>query len=169
MTNYLVLYRSSITAGEQMAQSTPEQAQAGMDAWTAWAEQAGDAVVDLGTPLEVVENGGDSGDPIGGYSILQAESNEALGKLWRTIRTRRWAAQSRHSNASGYLRDVTASPATLQISQVEHPPHDARPLRDRLGGAVCPPQCASETLASGRIILLVQDGFEGRAGGRPVP
>ena len=81
MTNYLVLYRSSITAGEQMAQSTPEQAQAGMDAWTAWAAQAGDAVVDLGTPLEVVENGGDSGDPIGGYSILQAESNEALGKL----------------------------------------------------------------------------------------
>ena len=81
MTNYLVLYRSSMTAGEQMAQSTPEQAQAGMDAWMAWAEEAGDAVVDLGTPLEVVETGGDSGDPIGGYSILQAESNEALGKL----------------------------------------------------------------------------------------
>ena len=81
MTKYLVLYRSSITAGEQLAQSTPEQAQAGMDAWTAWAEQAGDAVVDLGTPVEVVETGGDSGDPIGGYSILQAESNEALGKV----------------------------------------------------------------------------------------
>jgi hypothetical protein len=81
VTNYLVLYRSNITAGEQMAQSTPEQAQAGMDAWMAWAEQAGDAVVDLGTPLEVVETGGDSGDPIGGYSILQAESNEALGKV----------------------------------------------------------------------------------------
>lgn len=81
MTNYLVLYRSNITAGEQMAQSTPEQAQAGIDAWMAWAEQAGDAVVDLGTPLEVVENGGDSGDPIGGYSILEAESNEALSKV----------------------------------------------------------------------------------------
>ena len=81
MTNYLVLYRSSMTAGEQMAQSTPEQAQAGMDAWMAWAQQAGDAVVDLGTPTEVVEAGGDSGDPIGGYSILQAESHEALGKI----------------------------------------------------------------------------------------
>ena len=81
MTNYLVLYRSGMTAGEQMAQSTPEQAQAGMDAWTAWAQQAGDAVVDLGTPTEVVEAGGDSGDPIGGYSILQAESQEALGKV----------------------------------------------------------------------------------------
>ena len=80
MTNYLVLYRAKATAGEQMAQSTPEQAQAGMDAWMSWAEQARDAVVDLGTPLEVIETGGDSGDPIGGYSILQAESNEALGK-----------------------------------------------------------------------------------------
>jgi hypothetical protein len=81
VTKYLVLYRSSVTAEEQMAQSTPEQAQAGMDAWMAWAEQAGDAVVDLGTPLAVVDPGGDSGDPIGGYSILQAESNEALDRV----------------------------------------------------------------------------------------
>ena len=81
VTKYLVLYRSKMTADQQMAQSTPEQAQAGMDAWMAWAERAGDAVVDLGTPLEVVDAGGDSGDPIGGYSILQAESSEALAKV----------------------------------------------------------------------------------------
>jgi hypothetical protein len=81
VTKYLVLYRSNMTAGDQMAQSTPEQAQAGMDAWTAWAERAGDAIVDLGTPLGVVDAGGDSGDPIGGYSILQAESNEALSDV----------------------------------------------------------------------------------------
>jgi hypothetical protein len=81
MTKYLVLYRAGMTASEQMAQGTPEQAQAGMDAWTAWAERAGDAVVDLGTPLDVVEPGGDSGDPIGGYSIMQAESHDALGKV----------------------------------------------------------------------------------------
>ena len=81
MTKYLVLYRSSMTASDQMSQSTPEQAQAGMDAWTAWAQQAGDAIVDLGTPLDVVEPGGDSGDPVGGYSILQAESHDALTKI----------------------------------------------------------------------------------------
>jgi hypothetical protein len=81
VTKYLVLYRAGTTASEQMAQSTPEQAQAGMDAWTAWAARAGDAVVDLGTPLEVVDSGGDSGDPIGGYSIMQAESHEALNKV----------------------------------------------------------------------------------------
>jgi YCII-related domain-containing protein len=81
VAKYMVLYRSKMTAGELMAQSTPEQAQAGMEAWRAWAEQAGDAVVDVGTPTAVVDPGGDSGDPIGGYSILQADSNEALDKV----------------------------------------------------------------------------------------
>ena len=81
MTKYLVLYRSKMTASEQMAQGTPEQAQAGMEAWMSWAEEAGDAVVDLGTPTEVIDAGGDSGDPIGGYSILEAESPEALASV----------------------------------------------------------------------------------------
>jgi hypothetical protein len=81
VTKYLVLYRSNLTAAEQLAQSTPEQAQAGMEAWTAWAERAGDAVVDLGTPLQVVDSGGDAGDPVGGYSILQAESHDELAKV----------------------------------------------------------------------------------------
>ena len=81
MTKYLVLYRSGMTASEQMASSTPEQAQAGMEAWMAWAGQAGDAVVDLGSPTSVVDPGGDSGDPIGGYSIMQAESHDALAAL----------------------------------------------------------------------------------------
>lgn len=81
MTRYVVLYRSTMTAEEQMGQNDPEQAQAGMDAWMAWAQQAGDAIVDLGTPVRVVEPGGDSGDPVGGYSILQADSPEALGKV----------------------------------------------------------------------------------------
>ena len=47
----------------------------------AWAGQAGDAVVDLGSPLAVVEAGGDTGDPIGGYSVLQAESHQAVAKV----------------------------------------------------------------------------------------
>jgi hypothetical protein len=78
---YLVLYRSKATAAEQMSQNDPDQARAGMEAWMAWAQRAGDAVVDLGSPLGVVEPGGDDGDPIGGYSILQAESAEALAAV----------------------------------------------------------------------------------------
>jgi hypothetical protein len=81
MAKFLVLYRAKSTAAEQMAQGTPEQAQAGMDAWMAWAQRAGDAVVDLGAPLSVVEPGGDAGDPIGGFSILQADDAEALVKV----------------------------------------------------------------------------------------
>jgi hypothetical protein len=81
MTRFLVLYRAATTAAEQMAAGTPEQAQAGMEAWMAWAQRAGDAVVDLGVPLNVVESGGDAGDPIGGYSILQADDASALEKV----------------------------------------------------------------------------------------
>ena len=83
MTKFMVLYRSAMSAREQMAGATPEQAQAGMDAWMAWAAKAGDAVVDLGAPLEDAAHvgpgsaGGDS-DHIGGFSILQAESADAV-------------------------------------------------------------------------------------------
>ncbi len=81
MAKFLVLYRAATTAAEQMAAGTPEQAAAGMDAWMAWAQRAGDAVVDLGSPLDVVEAAGDAGDPIGGFSILQADDAEALVKV----------------------------------------------------------------------------------------
>jgi hypothetical protein len=47
MTMYLVLYRSSTSARDSMANATPEQAQAGMDAWMAWAGRAGNSIVDL--------------------------------------------------------------------------------------------------------------------------
>ena len=75
MTNFLVLYKADATAAEQMANATPEQAQAGMQAWMEWFSKAGDAVVDGGSPL--------SGDDrtISGYSIVQAESREALDAL----------------------------------------------------------------------------------------
>jgi hypothetical protein len=33
MKKFLVLYRAPISAREQMAKATPEQAKAGMDAW----------------------------------------------------------------------------------------------------------------------------------------
>ena len=81
MAKYLVLYRAKMSAVEQLSQSSPEQAQAGMQAWMDWAQRAGDAVVDLGSPLSVIDPAGDEGDPIGGYSILQADSAEALSAV----------------------------------------------------------------------------------------
>jgi hypothetical protein len=72
---YLILYRADVSAAEQMARATPEQQQAGMQAWMEWFGKAGDAVVDPGSPV--------SGDDrtIGGYSVLQAESRAALDKV----------------------------------------------------------------------------------------
>ena len=86
MTKFMVLYRSAVSAREQMASGTPEQAQAGMDAWMAWAGKARDAIVDLGAPLADAAHvgpGSAGGDPeyISGFSILQAESADAVTAL----------------------------------------------------------------------------------------
>ena len=51
MPKYMVLYESTVSPGDLMEQSTPEQMQAGMDAWMAWAGKCGDALVDLGSPV----------------------------------------------------------------------------------------------------------------------
>jgi hypothetical protein len=75
MKRFLVLYRSSVSAADQMAAATPEQAEAGMAAWMEWAERNRDAIVELGSPL-----GGDS--DVSGYSIVQAESRDAAAALF---------------------------------------------------------------------------------------
>ena len=43
MAKFIALYRSSTSAQEQMPKVTPEQAQAGMEGWQAWAAIAADA------------------------------------------------------------------------------------------------------------------------------
>ena len=77
MAKYLVLYRSAMTAAEQIASNDEQAAQAGMEAWNAWAQKAGPALVDFGSPVQNVAGPG-GGDPIGGFSILQADSLEQL-------------------------------------------------------------------------------------------
>ena len=48
MTKYLLLYMSPVTPQDQMANATPEEGQAGMEAWNAWAGRAGSSLVDFG-------------------------------------------------------------------------------------------------------------------------
>ena len=83
MTKFLVLYRAPMSAREQMANATPEQARAGMEAWMAWAGQAGKAVVDLGAPLGdgTMVGAGDADGDIAGFSILDADSQGAVVDL----------------------------------------------------------------------------------------
>jgi hypothetical protein len=86
MKKFLVLYKAPLSAFEQMQKSTPEQQKAGMDAWMAWAKKAGPSIVDMGAPLgkslRVVQSGtvSPTTNDLGGFSILQAESKEALAE-----------------------------------------------------------------------------------------
>ena len=83
MTKYLLLYRSSVSAQDQMAAATPEQAQAGMDAWMTWAGKAGGAILDMGSPTQSVATLGETTEstPVGGYSLMEAPSLDDLRAL----------------------------------------------------------------------------------------
>ena len=86
MKKFLVLYKSSVPAAQQMASATPEQMKAGMDLWNVWAKKAQNAIVDLGMPLgnpnEVIGASVRHSDShVSGYSILQAESDAAVVEL----------------------------------------------------------------------------------------
>lgn len=82
MAKYMILYFSSTSARDMIANSTPEQMKEGMDAWMAWAGKAGDAVVDLGSPTAHSSHAGPGSHPgadeVTGYSILQADSPQAI-------------------------------------------------------------------------------------------
>jgi hypothetical protein len=84
MKKFLVLYKASTEAFQQMMTSTPEQQKAGMDAWMGWSKKAAGSIVDMGGPLgksvRVAKDGAVSqvSNDLGGYSVMQAESKEAL-------------------------------------------------------------------------------------------
>jgi hypothetical protein len=86
MKKFLVLYKAPQSAFEQMKKATPEQQKAGMEAWMGWSKKAAASIVDMGGPLgksvRVTKGGGVSPhtNDLGGFSILQAESKEALGE-----------------------------------------------------------------------------------------
>lgn len=79
MTNYLLIYRVDPAAMAAMPEPTPEQAAEMTDAWNGWAARAGDAIVNFGDPTVPVSPGADP--TVGGYSLLQADSYEAIATL----------------------------------------------------------------------------------------
>ena len=83
MKKFLVLYRAPTSSFEQMKKATPDQQKAGMDAWMGWGKKAASSIVDMGAPLGkslrvTKEAASPAVNDLGGYSILQAESKEAL-------------------------------------------------------------------------------------------
>lgn len=85
MKKFLVLYQAPLDSFDQMMKATPEQQKAGMDAWMSWGKSAASHIVDMGAPLgkglRVTKDGANPHrNELGGYSILQAESKEALAE-----------------------------------------------------------------------------------------
>lgn len=83
MKKFLVLYKAPASSFEQMKKATPEQQKTGMEAWMAWSKKAASTIVDMGAPLgkslRLTKTGNSpSTNDLGGYSILQADSKEAL-------------------------------------------------------------------------------------------
>jgi hypothetical protein len=88
MKKFLVLYKAPQSSFEKMKSATPEQQKAGMDAWMAWSKKSAGSIVDMGGPLGKslrVTTGGASPttNDLGGYSVLQAESKEALAETMK--------------------------------------------------------------------------------------
>jgi hypothetical protein len=84
MSKFMILYRAPQSARDQLANSTPEQMEAGAAAWRTWSNKVGYAIADLGTPLAHTAHvgpGSSSGDGVCGYSILEAGSADEVGTL----------------------------------------------------------------------------------------
>ncbi len=85
MKKFLVLYKAPTASFEQMRKSTPQQQKAGMETWMAWSKKAAATIVDMGAPLGKSLRVTDGGvapftNDLGGFSILQGESKEALAE-----------------------------------------------------------------------------------------
>jgi hypothetical protein len=80
MTNFVLLY----TGGWGMGESEEEQA-AVKEAWGAWFQEMGEAVVDgtlLGPSKNLSDTGVSDGPSISGYQIISADSlDDALAKV----------------------------------------------------------------------------------------
>ena len=87
MEKFIVLYYAPPEAMASMATATLEEKQAGMGAWMAWKEKAGDAVVDFGSPFMPGEICGVDGqfspafNEITGYSLMQADDINTLKSM----------------------------------------------------------------------------------------
>jgi hypothetical protein len=83
MKKYMLLYNGPATAAEDMS---GEKAQEVMAAWGKWMAEVGEALVDIGQPMEggvaVVDDGTEGvATQLSGYTIVQAEDLEAARGL----------------------------------------------------------------------------------------
>ena len=86
MGDFVVIYYAPAAVREQAQNTAPEDMQAGMQAWKAWADSCGDALVYPGSALmgglRVTPEGSSPRDSdVIGYSVVQADDMEAAVAL----------------------------------------------------------------------------------------
>jgi hypothetical protein len=77
----MVLYRGQVSARDRLANATPEERRAGLEAWRAWGTRVRYALADFGTPLAHTAHvgpGAASTDGVSGYSIIEAGSADEV-------------------------------------------------------------------------------------------
>lgn len=85
----MILHNATEPAKEFMAKFTPEQRKAGLEAWIAWKNEAEKTVkFEFGLPLQAVgrvsnEGVEDSDNKASGYSMIEADSKEAVIEVLR--------------------------------------------------------------------------------------
>jgi len=81
MSKFMILYRSGTSARDQLANATPQEMEAGLEAWRIWATKVGYALTDFGAPLAHTTHvgpGGRSADGVAGFSVVEAGSAEEV-------------------------------------------------------------------------------------------
>lgn len=87
MKKFIAVYMMPTAAMEEMMKNTtPEQRKAGMGEWMTWAKSHKE-IVDLGAPLGknkrvAVSGVTDASNEMGGYSFIEAESQEAAATIF---------------------------------------------------------------------------------------
>jgi hypothetical protein len=90
MAKYMILYNSTLSAEELMANASPEEMKASMEEWMQWKDKASKTVgFDFGMPLSAVsrvtsDGAGDSDSKTSGYSIMEGDSKDAIIELLRS-------------------------------------------------------------------------------------
>ena len=89
MKKFIALYKAPVDAMANAGNATKEEQAAAMQAWLTWRDNNLENIVDFGAPLlpgnNLNGNGAWQATPseIGGYSILQGESSEAVQALFK--------------------------------------------------------------------------------------
>ena len=90
MAKFMILYSSSTSASDAMAQSTPEQMQASMAEWMAWQDEASKkATLEWGLPMQAVGRVTADGTrvsdcQVSGYATIECDSKDQAMELLKS-------------------------------------------------------------------------------------